>query len=76
MRQADVHIALEQQSVVTGGGAQLEHLLAERQSIGMLGPHDVVCPQAMEHRHELRVVAELPAQLPGSQVAGLDLGAA
>ena len=75
---ARLHVALQQQPVVAGGGAKLEDLFAERQGTGVLGSHDVVGPQAVQGGHAMRrvakSVAKLPAQLPGALVTGLDLG--
>jgi hypothetical protein len=75
MRPAHLHIALQQQSVVVGGGAKLEDLFAERQGAGVLRPHDVVGPHAVQGAHELRRrVAKLSTQLQRALVTGLDLG--
>ena len=74
-RPAHLHVALQQQPVVVGGGAKLEDLFAERQGAGVLRPHDVVGPQAVQDGHELRRrVAKLSTQLPCALVTGLDLG--
>ena len=54
VRPAHLHVALQQQPVVVGGGAKLEDLFAERQGAGVLRPHDVVGPQAVQDAHELR----------------------
>jgi hypothetical protein len=74
VRPAHLHVALQQQPVVVGGGAKLEDLFAEREGAGVLRPHDVIAPQAVQDGHELRRVAKLPAQLPCALVTGLDLG--
>ena len=75
VRPAHLHVALQQQPVVVGGGAKLEDLFAEREGAGVLRPHDVVGPQAVQGGHELRRrVAKLSTQLPCALVTGLDLG--
>jgi len=78
VRPAHLHVALQQQPVVAGGGAKLEDLLAERDGAGVLRPHDVVGPQAVQGGHAVRRVAKgvakFSAQLPCALVTGLDLG--